>query len=140
MHFVHCLTHLKHTKANMVRKLMISQFFKFVEQIKQRDVTKFTVRVFLCQFIVLTQSHNFVGKMSGIKCKKEANAPTLLDFIKTLDLYAEYESERKNVRIVTDDASIVEEIKSVSQSNYSFMIPEPAPRRVLDKVFYHTNF
>ena len=86
------------------------------------------------------RSHNFVGKRSGIKCKKEADAPTLIDFIKTLGTYEEYESERKSVRIVTDDAFIVKEMKSVSQSSYTFMIPEPAPRRVLDKVFYHANF
>ena len=66
----------------------------------------------------------------------------LIDFIKTLDTYEEYESERKNVRIVTDDAFIINEMESVSQFNYKykFMIPEPAPRRVPDKVFFHRNF
>lgn len=95
--------------------------------------------MFSCHFLSLTLCSNFVGKRSEIKCKKEANAPTLVDFIKTLGAFEEYGSDKRQVRIVTDDVFIMNEIELVSHTKFDFMRPEPAPRRIPDKVFYHKN-
>jgi len=63
-----------------------------------------------------------------------------VDFIKTLGAFEESGYEKKNVRIVTDDVFIMNEMELVSHPNYNFMVPEPAPRRIPDKVFYNMHF
>ena len=73
-----------------------------------------------------------VGKKSGIACKPEAKAPQLVDFLDVLKNYEETKS--KPILIVTDDIHISQEISLVKEKRYLFLEPEPAPRRIPDKV------
>ena len=38
------------------------------------------------------------------------------------------------ILVVTDDVNIVKEISKVDRNGHEFLKPEPAPRRILDKV------
>ena len=40
------------------------------------------------------------------------------------------------VQVVTDDSQIEEEISRISKKGMTFMKPEPAPKRIPDKVRY----
>ena len=111
------------------------QFFKFVAQTKRRDVQKFMVSNILSFVLLLNTNVYSLGKSSQVKCKSEANAPSLVDFVnelKAIDGIAEIGV--KKIEIITDDVLIQEEIKAVMDSTYKFIDPEPAPVRVPDKV------
>ena len=74
------------------------------------------------------------GKNSPIKCKQEASAPKLKDFIEVL---GKFRGEiPTSVQIVTDDSQIQTEISRISKKSIEFMKPEPAPKRIPDKVRY----
>ena len=77
------------------------------------------------------------GKRSGIKCKPEASAPKLTDFVKELVRFSKFMNfSDKYIRIVTDDEGIPHEIQALSEERFMFVKPEPAPKRVPDKVPY----
>ena len=40
----------------------------------------------------------------------------------------------KLIQVVTDDFQISEEISSISKSGFEFLKPDPAPKRIPDKV------
>lgn len=71
------------------------------------------------------------GRKSSLKCKKEASAPKLVDFITELK-YFKQNKEIKYVKIVTDDVFIGAEIEKVS-GELVILKPDPAPKRVMDK-------
>ncbi|CAL6330950.1 unnamed protein product, partial [Bathycoccus prasinos] len=74
------------------------------------------------------------GDPFGIKCKKEANAPALSDFVDALRHFQTYDTGNfYRIHIVTDDANIRSEIQQILNVSYKFMRPEPAPRRLPDK-------
>ncbi|CAL6334065.1 unnamed protein product [Bathycoccus prasinos] len=73
---------------------------------------------------------SFKGKNSKIKCKQEASAPQLLEFMKALQNFKE---DPKNIKIVTDDAQIHAEILKIPKNGHRFLNTEPAPRRIPDK-------
>ena len=80
------------------------------------------------------------GKSSKVKCKSEANAPSLADFVnelKAIDDIAEIGVQ--SIEIITDDVLIQKEIKAMKDSTYKFIDPEPAPVRVPDKVVKNAN-
>jgi len=76
----------------------------------------------------------FKGKNSSIKCKKEASAPRLIDFVEVLGVFTN--DTPMIVQVVTDDSQIEEEISRISKRGMTFMKPEPAPKRIPDKVRY----
>ena len=78
----------------------------------------------------------FTGKNSGIKCKKEATAPRLLEFMEALEKFST--DGPKSIQVVTDDSQISVEISSVSKRGYEFLKPDPAPKRIPDKVCTRT--
>ena len=83
-------------------------------------------KVFSATFLTL------IGSKSKIKCKAEAKAPTLLDYMNALKMY---ESKvPKAIQVVTDDVHIFQEISGTAENGYFFLDPEPAPRRIPDKV------
>jgi len=46
----------------------------------------------------------------------------------------------KPIQVVTDDVDIMKEISEIKENGYFFLDPEPAPRRIPDKVkrnFFH---
>lgn len=76
------------------------------------------------------------GKRSGLKCKPEASAPKLIDFVKELVHFSKFMNfSDKIIRIVTDDEGIQHEIQALSEERFMF-VTEPAPKRVPDKVPY----
>ena len=77
---------------------------------------------------------HFLGRKNAIKCKAEAKAPKLTDFIDVLSSYER--SLPKYILVVTDDIHILEEISQVQEKRYVFLQPEPAPLRIPDKVSY----
>ena len=74
------------------------------------------------------------GKNSPIKCKREASAPKLIDFMEALEKFQR--ETPTSVQIVTDDSQIHEEISRISNKDIEFIEPEPAPERIPDKVRY----
>lgn len=72
------------------------------------------------------------GINSAIKCKAEANAPKLTDYLSTLGKFKG--KVPKPIQIVTDDVHIMQEIAEIKENGYYFLDPEPAPRRIPDKV------
>ena len=107
-----------------------------VFQVRRTDKTQGCASVYGIALFVkkTTTSKNFFysGKNSGIKCKKEAAAPRLWEFIEVLE---NFEKEMpKFIQVVTDDSQISEEISSISKRGYEFLKPEPAPKRIPDKV------
>ena len=72
------------------------------------------------------------GSKSGIKCKAEAKAPKLIDYMNALKKYqVKYQN---HIQVVTDDVDIMKEISEIKENGYFFLDPEPAPRRIPDKV------
>ena len=88
-------------------------------------------------FISCQEKSNCFFQGNVIKCKQEAAAPRLLDFIEVLRKFSG--GALKPVQVVTDDYQIEEEISTVSEKDVEFMKPEPAPKRVLDKVSYEIS-
>lgn len=78
-------------------------------------------------------SYLIQGKRSPIKCKREASAPKLMDFVTELKHFDQHEEITKYVRIVTDDVFIDKEIEKL-ETKLIFLKPDPAPRRTVDKV------
>ena len=76
-----------------------------------------------------------IGKKSQVKCKKEAMAPKLLDFVAELRNFELGERKVKYIRIITDDIFIEKEIEKLT-SEYMILEPEPAPKRAPDKVSF----
>jgi len=74
----------------------------------------------------------FVGN-ANVKCKAEANSPGLLNFITEHRFFAQYSSEEKKIIVVTDDMNIKDDI-AVFGGGLDFINPEPAPKRIVDKV------
>ena len=74
------------------------------------------------------------GKTAPVKCKREASAPRLIDFIEVLKNFRG--GTLMSVQVVTDDSRIQEEISRISNINIEFIKPEPAPQRIPDKVRY----
>jgi len=75
-----------------------------------------------------------IGKNSPIKCKREALAPKLTDFLEVLEKLRR--GTPTSVQIVTDDSQIHGEIARISNKDIEFIEPEPAPERIPDKVRY----
>ena len=89
--------------------------------------------VFLRNFRILIC---FSGKTSGIKCKREADAPKLTDFVAVLRDFISYHSKQiKIIKIVTDDTAISQEIKTLKNVDFKISEPVPAPKRIIDKVY-----
>jgi len=74
----------------------------------------------------------FVGKHSGIKCKRESAAPRLWEFTEVLEKFLQ--GAPKLIQVVTDDFQVSEEISRISKVGFEFLEPDPAPRRIPDKV------
>ena len=62
----------------------------------------------------------------------EANAPTLVDYMNALEMYEG--NVPKAIQVVTDDVHILKEISEIAGRGYFFLDPEPAPKRIPDKV------
>jgi len=73
-----------------------------------------------------------LGKHSGLKCKRESTAPRLREFIEVLEEF--WLDVPKLVQVVTDDSKISEEISRISKEGIEFLKPDPAPKRIPDKV------
>lgn len=73
-----------------------------------------------------------LGKHSGIKCKRESAAPRLWEFIEVLEEF--WLDVPKLILVVTDDSQISEEISRISKEGIEFLKPDPAPKRIPDKV------
>ncbi|CAL6333957.1 fucosyltransferase [Bathycoccus prasinos] len=71
------------------------------------------------------------GKKSAIRCKAEASAPKIVNYIEALDFFKRNYSTP--ILVVTDDAHIMEEISQLKENEYVFLHPEPAPKRIPDK-------
>jgi len=71
-----------------------------------------------------------------LKCKREALAPKLTDFIDVLRRFEKFGSVARDIRIVTDDRQIQEEIKLSGITTYNIRNPEPSPKRIPDKVCF----
>ena len=77
-----------------------------------------------------------LGRKSVIKCKKEANAPKLSDFINSLKYFKV--EQPILIQIVTDDFQIFDEMLALnSREKFTFLPPEPAPKRIPDKVIFY---
>lgn len=77
-----------------------------------------------------------LGRKSAIKCKKEANAPKLSDFIDSLKYFTF--TKPILIQIVTDDFQIFDEMLALnSGEEFTFLPPEPAPKRIPDKVIFY---
>jgi len=106
-------------------------------QIRRTDKTKGCAEVYgmFCNSLekrTYQYLHSFIGSKSAIKCKKEANAPRLSDFVHSLKRVVV--SSPQLIQIITDDAEIFDEIALNSEEGLTFLPPEPAPKRVPDKV------
>ena len=80
-----------------------------------------------------------IGKKSTVKCKKEAIAPKLVDFMVALRNFELGGRKVEYIRIITDDIFIEKEIEKLT-SEYIILEPEPAPKRVPDKVSLLAKF
>ena len=69
-----------------------------------------------------------------VKCKAEAFAPTLSDFIREELFFRSLRNKTHKILIITDDHNIEQETVAHREA-FDFVSPEPAPRRVIDKVF-----
>lgn len=78
----------------------------------------------------------YEGKHVRLKCKREASAPTLSEFVDVLRRFEKFGSKIRDLRIVTDDVHIQEEIKLSGITAYNIIDPEPSPTRIPDKVCY----
>ncbi|CAL6332485.1 unnamed protein product [Bathycoccus prasinos] len=113
-----------------------------VFQIRRTDKTQGCAKVYGISYPEIQISSLFyyfiyLRKKSKIKCKSEANAPSLSDFVdelKAIDVVAQIGV--KNIEIITDDVRIQEEINTFGDLTYRFIDPEPAPVRVPDKDGY----
>ena len=76
---------------------------------------------------------------SKLKCKAEAHAPGLHEFVSEFRKFAKSIREEKRILVVTDDRSIRREI-SLFSDELDFVEPEPAPERILDKVILISFF
>ena len=77
------------------------------------------------------------GEHSKIKCKSEAKAPQLIDYVQVLQTMMRYLGQSSafiKVDIITDDINIQREIDRTVVTNMEFLKPEPAPKRIPDKV------
>ena len=75
------------------------------------------------------------GKNSKIKCKAESQIKPLSLFLNEIQHFKSFENQKKKyVEIITDDTSISNEIATVTDLQYVIRTPEPAPRRIVDKV------
>ena len=135
MHFGQLIKHYLHLKLLCYIKLQIHDqlYFKSDALTKQTAVVPFMVNIV---FLRKLRTLNFyAGKTSGIRCKRESDAPALEDFVTVLGEFSSYQSKLiKIIKIVTDDATIFQEIKSLKHMDYTIAEPDPAPKRILDKV------
>ena len=79
------------------------------------------------------------GKHSNIKCKSEAHAPKLIQYVQQLKLLMSFlgkSSQHIHVEIITDDVKIQQEIQQTPVTGIEFLEPEPAPKRIPDKVSF----
>ena len=85
-----------------------------------------------------------IGEHSKIKCKSEAKAPQLIQYVQVLQTMMHYlglSSESIKIDIITDDNNIQREIDRTVVTNMKFLKPEPAPKRIPDKVkFFYFCF
>jgi len=59
----------------------------------------------------------------------------LTNFLAELTNFEDYQMQKQRfVQIITDDVSIQAEINMVSDSGFIILKPEPAPKRIPDKV------
>ena len=58
----------------------------------------------------------------------------MIDFVDALGKFRKGSLKPTLVQIVTDDSKIQEEISRISEKSIEFMKPEPAPKRIPDKV------
>ena len=72
------------------------------------------------------------GRKSAVKCKAEAHSPKIVDYMDALRMYDI--NLPKSILVVTDDNHIIREISEVQEKKFTFLDPEPAPRRIPDKV------
>ena len=84
-----------------------------------------------------------VGKDSKIKCRSEAKAPKLIDFVRVLQSMMHDmglpSSLSVEIDIITDDVNIQREIDRTIVTNLKFLKPEPAPKRIPDKVKFSVS-
>lgn len=75
------------------------------------------------------------GSKSPVKCKAEASAPKLEDFLSELNFFAKRSEDwQKKVAVVTDDIHIEREIMELEpKERRMFFKVLPAPKRVADK-------
>jgi len=67
-----------------------------------------------------------------VKCRAEAHAPKLRDFINEFNFRTREEEQRRKIVIVTDDERIKDEMRPY-MLKYNFVDPDPAPKRLVDK-------
>ena len=104
-----------------------------VIQVRRTDKTQGCSKIY-GKLVLLIQLEFLLlckGRKSGVKCKSEANAPKVTDFLSTISDFASASIE--NVLVITDDAEIKQEI-DLLETNFTFLSIEPAPRRIVDKV------
>jgi len=78
------------------------------------------------------------GRKSAVKCKAEAHSPKIVDYMDALRMYDI--NLPKSILVVTDDNHIIREISEVQEKKFTFLDPEPAPRRIPDKVNHSFTF
>ena len=82
---------------------------------------------------------NFIWKGNKVKCRAEAHAPKLRDFINEFNFRTREEEQRRKIVIVTDDERIKDEMRPY-MLKYNFVDPDPAPKRLVDKVILYKIF
>jgi len=111
-----------------------------VFQIRRTDKTEGCSKIYgivIYSYLLTQQSSFCTGKHSSIKCKREAKSPRLIHYIEKLQLMMQYlgrNSGSNDIEIITDDVNIQAEIDQTAMDNINFLEPQPAPRRIPDKV------